>query len=73
VSSQPIQIAAGSNIDVGQLQSLFASKDALANLEKRLASCEKTNVLQDGTLGSHQERISALENNFDSLASGTNS
>lgn len=34
--SLPIQIPSGSNIDIGQLQSLFASKDALANLEKRV-------------------------------------
>ena len=39
----------------------------------RLSACEKTNVLQDGTLGSHEDRISALEKNFDEFASGTNS
>jgi hypothetical protein len=71
--SATIQIPLGSNIDVGQLQSIFASKDALGNLEKRLSACEKTNVLQDGTLGSHEDRISALEKNFDSFASGNNS
>ena len=39
----------------------------------RLLACENSNVLQDGTLGSHEDRISALENNFDSFTSGTNS
>jgi hypothetical protein len=38
-----------------------------------LSACEKTNVLQDGTLGSHEDRISALEKNFESFTSGTNS
>jgi chromosome segregation ATPase len=71
VPSQTIQSASSSNIDVSQ--DISASKDALANLEKRLLACEKTNVTQNGTLGSHEDRISALENNFDSFASDTNS
>ena len=56
-----MEIPEGANIDVNQLQSLFASKDALANLERRLAACESTNVNQNESLDNHESRISELE------------
>ena len=61
-----MKIPEGSNIDVNQLQSLFASKDAVSNLEKRIKACETTDL-------SHDERISALEKEFERMGSETNS
>ena len=63
----------GSNIDVNQLQSLFASKEAVSNLEQRIKACETTNVSQDGAIGNHEDRITALEQEFDKMGSETNS
>ena len=42
--SEPVKLPEGANIDVNQLQSLFASKDALSNLEKRIKACETSNL-----------------------------
>jgi len=52
-AAAPLKLPEGTNIDVNQLTALFASKDALSNLEKRIQACEKTNNDQDGSLGNH--------------------
>ena len=72
-AAAPLKLPEGTNIDVNQLTALFASKDALSNLEKRIQACEKTNNDQDGSLGNHEDRISALEKEFERMGSETNS
>ena len=47
---EPVEVPSlpeGGNIDIKQLAGLFASKVSQADLEKRLAECEKTNKTQD--------------------------
>ena len=72
-AAAPVKLPEGTNIDVNQLTALFASKDALSNLEKRIQACEKTNNDQNGSLGNHEDRISALEKEFEIMGSDTNS
>lgn len=71
--SEPMKMPEGANIDVNQLQALFASKDALQNLEKRIKACESTNIDQNGSLGNHEDRISALEKEFEKMGTETSS
>ena len=71
--SEPVKLPEGANIDLNQLQSLFASKDALSNLEKRIKACETSNLSQDGAIENHEERISALEKEFERIGAETNS
>jgi hypothetical protein len=40
---------------------MFAGKDVVANLEKRLLKCEKTDQEHYGVLDNHESRIAALE------------
>jgi uncharacterized coiled-coil protein SlyX len=62
----------GPQIDPSQLNS-FATKDSLVNLESRLAACEKSNIMQDQVLESHEDRIAALERNFERMGVETSS
>ena len=52
----------GGNIDINQLTGLFATKQAFADLEKRLGACEIKNDNQDKNLDNHEQRIVSLEN-----------
>ena len=45
----------------------------MENLEKRMQACEKTNRVHDQSLESHEDRIAALERNFEKMGLETNS
>ena len=57
---KPIEIPQG-NIDANQLAQIFAAKDVVANLERRVAQCEATDKQQNDMLGDHEQRIATLE------------
>lgn len=57
---KPIEIPSG-NIDANQLAQIFAAKDVVANLERRVAQCEATDKQQNDMLGDHEQRIATLE------------
>ena len=59
--TKPIQLPQGTDIDMNQLAQLFASKDSITSLEKRLGAVEQQNKQQDKTIGGHGDRISKLE------------
>jgi DNA repair exonuclease SbcCD ATPase subunit len=74
--SAPISIPEGSNFDVNALAGMFASKAAIADLEKRLEACETQGSNSVGRLNGHDDQIEKIlsmfknyENNLASLKS----
>lgn len=57
------------NTDLGQMAKMFATKASFVDLEKRVKECEGKNDQADRTFRSHDDRISALETQYRSLAS----
>ena len=67
-----IKIPEGANIDVNQLAQMFADKNTVYNLEKRLAKCEQTDQEHFDALDNHENRISALEESMRQFSGDVN-
>jgi len=66
-----IEIPEG-NIDANQMAQIFAAKDVVANLERRIAQCETTDQQHNNIVNDHEQRIATLEESMNQFSGDIN-